>query len=88
MEENSIGTGQDIVAELANMDFSKIAMNDVIEYIVQFGKNVILALVVYFIGRFIIKYAIKLLRNVTQKRQVEASLTSFLMISLMIILLD
>ena len=78
MEENSIGTGQDIVSELANMDFSKIAMNDVIEYIVQFGKNVILALVVYFIGRFIIKYAIKLLRKVTQKRQVEASLTSFL----------
>ena len=38
----------------------------------------ILALVVYFIGRFIIKYAIKLLRKVTQKRQVEASLTSFL----------
>ena len=31
MEENSIGTGQDIVSELANMDFSKIAMNDVIE---------------------------------------------------------
>lgn len=78
MEENSIGTGQDIVSELASLDFSKIAMNDVIEYIVQFGKNVILALVVYFIGRFIIKYAIKLLRKVTQKRQVEASLTSFL----------
>ena len=78
MEENSIGTGQDIVSELANMDFSKIAMSDVIGYIVQFGKNVILALVVYFIGRFIIKYAIKLLRKVTQKRQVEASLTSFL----------
>lgn len=66
------------MSELANMDFSKIAMSDVIGYIVQFGKNVILALVVYFIGRFIIKYAIKLLRKVTQKRQVEASLTSFL----------
>ena len=78
MEENSIGTGEDIVSELANMDFSKIAMSDIIGYIVQFGKNVLLALIVYFVGRFIIKYAVKALRKVTQKRQVEASLTSFL----------
>ena len=75
---NSIGTGNDIVSELSNLDFSKIAMNDVISYITQFGKNVLVALVVYFVGRFIIKYTIKALRAVTQKRQVEASLTSFL----------
>ena len=75
---NSIGTGNDIVSELSNLDFSKIAMNDVIGYITQFGKNVLVALVVYFVGRFIIKYTIKALRAVTQKRQVEASLTSFL----------
>ena len=53
---NSIGTGNDIVSELSNLDFSKIAMNDVISYITQFGKNVLVALVVYFVGRFIIKY--------------------------------
>ncbi|MBO7581464.1 MAG: mechanosensitive ion channel [Bacteroidaceae bacterium] len=75
---NSIGAGNDIVSELSNLDFSKIAMNDVISYITQFGKNVLVALVVYFVGRFIIKYTIKALRAVTQKRQVEASLTSFL----------
>lgn len=75
---NSIGTGNDIVSELSNLDFSKIAMNDVISYITQFGKNVLVALVVYFVGRFIIKYTIKALRAVTQKRNVEASLTSFL----------
>ena len=75
---NSIGTGNDIVSELSNLDFSKIAMNDVISYITQFGKNVLVALVVYFVGRFIIKYTIKALRAVTQKRQVEPSLTSFL----------
>lgn len=78
MEDNSIGTGQDIVSELSNLDFSKISLADVMEYIVQFGKNVLLALIVYFVGRFIIKYAIKALRKLTQKRQVEASLTSFL----------
>ena len=78
MDENSIGTGQDIVSDLANLDLSQITISDIIRYIIQFGKNVLIALVVYFIGRFIIKYAIKVLRQVTQKRQVEASLTSFL----------
>ena len=78
MEENSIGTGEDIVSELANIDFSKLAMSDVIGYITQFGKNVIVAIIVYFVGRFVIKYTIKALRAVTQKRNVEASLTSFL----------
>ena len=78
MEENSIGTGTDIVSELSNLDFSKIALHDVISYIVQFGKNVVLAIIVYFVGRFIIKYAIKALRAATQKREMEASLTSFL----------
>lgn len=78
MEENNIGTGNDIISELANLDFSKIALNDIISYIIQFGKNVILAIIVYFVGRFLIKYAIKLLRAVTQRRNVEASLTSFL----------
>lgn len=77
-ETNNIGTGNDIISELSNLDFSKIALNDVISYIVQFGKNVLLAIIVYFVGRFIIKYTMKALRKITQKRQVEASLTSFL----------
>ena len=77
-ETNSIGTGKDIISELSNLDFSKIALNDVISYIVQFGKNVLLAIIVYFVGRLIIKYTMKALRNITQKRKIEASLTSFL----------
>ncbi len=78
MEENNIGSGQDIVSELANLDFSKLAMSDIIGYITQFGKNVVIALIVYFVGRLVIKYTVKALRAITQKRQVEASLTSFL----------
>ena len=77
-ETNSIGTGKDIISELSNLDFSKIALNDVISYIVQFGKNVLLAIIVYFVGRLIIKYTMKALRKITQKRKMEASLTSFL----------
>ena len=77
-ETNSIGTGKDIISELSNLDFSKIALNDVIGYIVQFGKNVLLAIIVYFVGRLLIKYTMKALRTLTQKRKMEASLTSFL----------
>ena len=77
-ETNSIGTGNDIVSELSNLDFSNIALNDVIGYIVQFGKNVLLAIIVYFVGRLLIKYTMKALRTLTQKRKMEASLTSFL----------
>ena len=44
--DNSIGTGHDIVSELSNLDFSKIAMSDMIGYVVQFGKNVLLAIIV------------------------------------------
>lgn len=77
-ETNSIGTGKDIISELSNLDFSNIALNDVISYIVQFGKNLLLAIIVYFVGRLIIKYTMKALRNITQKRKIEASLTSFL----------
>ena len=70
---NSIGTGRDIVSELSNLDFSKIAWGDVVGYVVQFGKNVLIAIIVFIVGRFIIKYTIKALRTVTQKRNVEAS---------------
>ena len=77
-ETNSIGTGKDIVSELSNLDFSKIALNDVISYVVQFGKNLLLAIIVYFVGQLIIKYTMKALRKITQKRKIEASLTSFL----------
>lgn len=77
-ETNSIGTGKDIISELSNLDFSNIALNDVISYVVQFGKNLLLAIIVYFVGRLIIKYTMKALRNITQKRKIEASLTSFL----------
>lgn len=77
-ETNSAETSNDIVAELRNLDFSQIAWHDVVDYLVQFGKNLLLAIIVYFVGRFLIKYAIKALRKLTQKRKVEASLTSFL----------
>jgi small conductance mechanosensitive channel len=53
-------------------------MSDIIGYLTTFGKNLLIALIVYFIGRFLIKYATKALKAIAKKRNMEPSLTSFL----------
>lgn len=79
MKENNVeSVGHDVIKELANVDFESIAMSDIIGYLTTFGKNLLIALIVYFIGRFLIKYATKALKAIAKKRNMEPSLTSFL----------
>lgn len=78
MNEDSIKIGKDVVSELMDIDFSKIAINDLLGYITTFGKNLVVAVIVYFVGRFIIKYLMKAMKVVTVKRKVEPSLVTFL----------
>lgn len=79
MKENNVeSVGHDVIKELANVDFESIAMSDIIGYFTTFGKNLLIALIVYFIGRFLIKYATKALKAIAKKRNMEPSLTSFL----------
>lgn len=79
MKENNVESiGHDVIKELANVDFESIAMSDIIGYLTTFGKNLLIALIVYFIGRFLIKYATKALKAIAKKRNMEPSLTSFL----------
>lgn len=78
MNEDSIKIGKDVVSELMDIDFSKIAINDLLGYITTFGKNLVVAVIVYFVGRFIIKYLMKTMKVVTVKRKVEPSLVTFL----------
>lgn len=79
MKENNVeSVGHDVIKELANVDFESIAMSDIIGYLTTFGKNLLIALIVYFIGRFLIKYATKALKAIARKRNMEPSLTSFL----------
>ena len=79
MKENNVeSVGHDVIKELANVDFESIAMSDIIGYLTTFGKNLLIALIVYFIGSFLIKYATKALKAIAKKRNMEPSLTSFL----------
>ncbi len=62
---------------IESLDFSKIAMSDLITYATEFGKNLVIALIVLIAGRFIIKHIAKLVKKLMVKRNVEASLFSF-----------
>lgn len=77
-EKTTETIGHDVIRQLAETDFGSVAMSDIIGYLTTFGKNLLIALIVYFIGRFLIKYAIKAVTAITHKRKMEPSLTSFL----------
>lgn len=69
---------QNIVSDLSNIDLTSIDLNLAWNYLITLGKNIVTAVIVFFVGRFIIKYVIKALRAITQRHQFEASLVSFI----------
>ena len=68
---------QENLSSLANINWQHIDFTLLFNYAITFGKNIITAVIVYLIGRFIIKYATKAVHTITQKRKFEASLASF-----------
>jgi len=66
-----------ITEELTN-EIGNLALNNVIEYVVTLGKNVLAALLIYVVGKFIIGKLLQLIRKIMQKKEVEASLYTFL----------
>lgn len=78
MEDTLKNVGEDVVSELIHADFGNIAMSDIIGYITTLGKNLLIAVVVYLVGRLLIKYAIKALKIMSVKRDMDPSLTTFL----------
>jgi small conductance mechanosensitive channel len=78
MKDTLKSVGEDVVSELTKLNLGDVAMSDIIGYITTFGKNLLIAVVVYFVGRFLIKYAIKALQIMSVKRDMAPSLTTFL----------
>lgn len=66
------------IAKTASELMSDKALETMMQYCVTFGKNLLAAIVIYFIGRFIISKLTRLVRAVMQKKQIEPSLYSFL----------
>ncbi|MBQ7237989.1 MAG: mechanosensitive ion channel [Bacteroidales bacterium] len=58
--------------------FSESAIQDATSYSVTFCKNILAALLIYFVGKWFIKKIISGTTKLMEKRNVEASLSSFL----------
>ena len=76
-----------VSSKLMDIDLSQIALSDITGYLTTLGKNILIAIVVYIIGHFIVKYTIKGLDAMTGRRNIDPSLSSFLH-SLLSILLN
>lgn len=78
MKDTFKSVGEDVVSELTKLTPGDVALSDIIGYITTFGKNLLIAVVVYFVGRFLIKYAIKAFQLMAVKREMAPSLVTFL----------
>ena len=65
------------IAKTASELMSDKALETMMQYCVTFGKNLLAAIVIYFVGRFIISKLTTLVRTIMQKKQIEPSLYSF-----------
>ena len=54
-------------------------MNNMITWCVNAGWNILGAIVIYVVGRYLIKLVMRLTRNVLENRKVEASVKTFLL---------
>ena len=66
------------LSKTASELLSDKALDTVMQYCITLGKNILAALVIYFVGRFIISKLTKLVRTIMQKKLIEPSLYSFL----------
>ena len=61
------------------MDELHIIVNDIVTWCVKAGWNILGAIVIYVVGRYLIGIIKKLTRNLLDKRKVEASVETFLL---------
>ena len=66
-----------LIAEVSN-GLGSHALEDVISYGITLGKNILAAVLIYFIGSYIIKRMLKIFTKLMEKKQMEASLFTFL----------
>lgn len=57
---------------------SENALNTAMDYCMIFGRNILAALLIYFVGKYIIGKITKLVRKLMKKKEIEPSLYSFL----------
>lgn len=68
---------EESVDKVTSLDFSNIAIEELVKNLSTFGQKVLVAIIVFLVGRFIVKHICKLVIAIMNKREVDASLTSF-----------
>lgn len=66
------------ITEKLGGELGNLALSNITEYAITFGKNLIAAVLVYVIGKFIIGKLLGIIRKIMRKKQVETSLFTFL----------
>lgn len=67
----------DFVKEMSEV-LSENALNSMMQYCITLGKNILAAIIIYIVGKYIIGKVTKIVRKLLQKKQIEPSLYSFL----------
>ena len=66
------------ITETLTDKLGDLALNNITEYLITLGKNLLAAIIIYIVGKFVIGKLLKLIRRIMQKREVEPSLFTFL----------
>ncbi len=80
-----IPTSEEIVSELKNLTIND-AITQITSGVVKFTLTLLLAVIVFYIGKLIINKIHKVVSKLLIKRQIEASLTSFILSLIQIVL--
>ncbi len=73
----NLGATADAVKESLGIDLGDVALGDLVSLATSFCTKLLAAVIVLIIGRFIIKHLAKLVKKMMAKRNVEASLFTF-----------
>lgn len=85
-DSTSVAKKEEVIAALKSMSLEDVTAK-LIDGAVTLGIRIVIAAIVFYIGKFIISKLYKLCSKVLEKRGVEASLSSFLLSLLRIVLL-
>lgn len=76
--EESTNVVKEVVESVnGGVDFSKLA-DQALGYAMEFGKSLLIALVIYFVGRFVIKMINKVVVGVLERRKIDLTIQTFL----------
>ena len=75
--KDSVNVTKEVVTAIETGHTEQI-IEKLIDLCISAGKNILIAIVVYFVGRFLISLLQRLMANMLERRKVEVSIQIFL----------